>query len=87
MHVLLKELGQQQWLFVCLFVCLFEFDVTIAGEGLLGTYGHFAVKVLIHLLRHGASVYYGHLRGPMTLTPVADRERLAVELSLHVLMT
>ena len=32
-----------------------------------------------HLLRHGPIVYNGHLRGPMTLTPVA--ERLAVELS------
>ena len=34
------------------------------------------------LLLHGASVYSGHLRGPVTLTPVA--ERLAVELSLPV---
>ena len=38
-----------------------------------------------HLLRHGASVCYGHLRGPVTLTPNA--ERLAVELSLPVLKT
>ena len=30
-----------------------------------------------HLLWHGASVYNGHLRGPVTLTPIA--ERLAVE--------
>ena len=29
-------------------------------------------------LRHGPTVYNGHLRGPVTLTPVA--ERLAVEL-------
>ena len=35
-----------------------------------------------HLLRHGLTVYNGHLRGPVTLTPVA--ERLAVELSLPV---
>ena len=35
-----------------------------------------------HLLRHGASVYNGHLRGPVTLTPIA--ERLAVDLSLPV---
>ena len=31
-----------------------------------------------HLLWHGASVYNGHLRGPVTVTPVA--ERLAVQL-------
>ena len=33
----------------------------------------------------GASDYNGHLRGPVTLTPFA--ERLAVELLLHVFMT
>ena len=38
-----------------------------------------------HLLRHGPVVYNGHLRGPVTLTPVA--ERLAVELSLPVFTT
>ena len=37
--------------------------------------GFFSVP---HLLWHGASVYNGHLRGPMTLSPYA--ERLAVEL-------
>ena len=36
-----------------------------------------------HLLWHSASVYNGHLRGPLTLTPVA--EHLVVELSLSVL--
>ena len=36
-----------------------------------------------HLLWHGTSFYNGHLRGPVTLTPVA--ELLAVELSLPVL--
>ena len=35
-----------------------------------------------HLLRHGPSVYNGHLRGAVTLTPNA--ERLPVELSLPV---
>ena len=35
------------------------------------------------LLRHGPTFYNGHLRGPVTLTPVA--ERLAVELSSPVL--
>ena len=38
-----------------------------------------------HPLRHGPTVYNGHLRGPVTLTPVA--ERLAVELSLPVFTT
>ena len=35
-----------------------------------------------HLLQHGPTLYNGHLRGPVTLAPVA--ERLAVELSLPV---
>ena len=38
-----------------------------------------------HLLWHGASVYNGYLRGPVTLTTFA--ERLAVELSLPVFPT
>ena len=38
-----------------------------------------------HPLQHGPTVYNGHLRGPVTLTPVA--ERLAVKLSLPVLTT
>ena len=86
--------------FVC-FVCLFVWDftshlrifhsygdVTITGEGLqiltlfwilwsLSSEGSLAC--------HGASVYNGHLRGPVTLTPV--REHLAVELSLPVFTT
>ena len=36
-----------------------------------------------HILWHWESVYNGHLRGPVTLTP--DAERLAVVLSLPVL--
>ena len=39
----------------------------------IGHSGFFSVP---HLLWHGASVYNGHLRGPLTLTPFA--ERLAV---------
>ena len=35
-----------------------------------------------HLLGHGPTLYNGHLRGPVKLTPVA--ERLTVELSLSV---
>ena len=38
-----------------------------------------------HLLWHGASLYNGHLWGPVTLTPIA--ERLAVELTLPVFTT
>ena len=45
-------------------------------------WGFFSVP---HLLWHKTSVYNGHLRGPVTLTPVA--ERLAVESSLPVLTT
>ena len=39
----------------------------------------------MHLLWHGASVYNGHLREPVTLTPIA--ERLALELLLPVFTT
>ena len=39
---------------------------------------------MAHLLRHGASVN-GHLQGPVTFSPIA--ERLAVELSLSVFTT
>ena len=54
---------------ICLFVCL------------LGIYGHWEVRVLSvpDLLWYGTSVYNGHLWGPVTLTPVA--ERLALKLS------
>ena len=52
---------------------------------MLGIHGYWAVMVLNvpHLLRHGPTVY--NLRGPVTLTPVA--ERLAVSLSLPVFTT
>ena len=45
-------------------------------------WGFFCVP---HLLWHGASVYNGHLRGPVTLTPIAGH--LTVELSLPVFTT
>ena len=45
-------------------------------------WGFFSVP---HLLWHGASVYNGHLRGPVTLTPIT--ESLAVELSLSLFTT
>ena len=68
-------------------------DVTITVEGLqiltLGSalmairqWGFFSVP---DLLWHGASVYNDHLRGPVKLTPIA--ERFAVELSLPDFMT
>ena len=38
-----------------------------------------------HLTRHGTSAHKSHLRGPVTLAPIA--ERLAVELSLPVFTT
>ena len=40
---------------------------------------------MLHPLRHRPTVYNGHLRGPVTLTPNA--ERLAVELSVPVFTT
>ena len=45
-------------------------------------WGFFSVP---HLLWQGTSVYNGHLRGPVTLSPFA--ERLAVELLLPVFTT
>ena len=50
---------------------------------MLDTHGHWAVFIKVPpLLWHGASIYNGHLWGPVTLTPIALR--LAVELSLPV---
>ena len=45
-------------------------------------WGFFSVP---YLLWHGSSVYNGHLRGPMTHTPIA--KRFAVELSRPVFTT
>ena len=67
-------------------------DVSITGEWVhvfdlylalvaIEQWGFFSVP---HLLWHGSSVYVGHLWGPVTLT--SDVERLAVELSITVLM-
>ena len=63
-------------------------NVTIADEGLqiwpmLGT--HMAIELwgflsVPHLLWHRASIYNGHIRGPVTLTPIAKH----LELSLPV---
>ena len=61
-------------------------DVTVTGEGLalmaIKQWGFFSVP---HLLWHGASIYNGHLRGPVTFAPIA--KRLPVELSLPVFTT
>ena len=64
-------------------------DITIAGAGAsnfdqcstlmaIEQWGFFSVP---HLLWHGTSVYNGHLREHVNLTPLA--QRLAVKLSLH----
>ena len=84
----------------CLFVCLEGGGVrptrqffTIVGERLqkfhlcsavmaIEQWGFFNVS---HLLWHGPTVYNGHLRGPLTLTPIA--KRWAEELVLPVLTT
>ena len=48
----------------------------------IAQWGFFSVP---HLRWHVASVYYGHLRGPVTLAP--KTERLAVELTISVFTT
>ena len=65
-------------------------DVIIISEGLqILTYaGHswpLNCEGSLVLLWHGASVYNGHLRGPVTPSSIA--ERLAVEMSLPVFTT
>ena len=54
---------------------------------ILGTCGHKHWRSISvpHLMWHRVFVYDGHLRGPVTLTPNA--ERLALELSLPVFST
>ena len=56
-------------------------------RSMLGTHDHWAGRFFSvpHLLWHGTSIYNGNLRGPVTLTPIA--EHLAVELSLPVFTT
>ena len=53
-----------------------NFDLCFAHM-VIEKWGFYSVP---HLLRHGASIYNGHLRGPVTLTPIS--KRLAVELLL-----
>ena len=50
---------------------------------MLGTHGHWAVRVLWHLLKHGIYNNNGDLWGPET--PMPGAVHLAVELSLPVL--
>ena len=87
------------WVFVCLeFIVLLEnfsfirrrhhyrwwvanFDLCSALMA-IEQWGFFCV---LHLLWQGVSVYNGHLRGPMTLTPFV--ELLAAEISLPVSST
>ena len=75
-------------LFVCLFLfgCLFRrtrnfftYSYPTYKRSILGTHGHWAIRMQ-HLLWQGVSAFYGHHRGPVTITTVA--ERLAIELSL-----
>ena len=69
-------------------ICQSLWDVTIDGEGLqmfIMAIEQWRCLSVLHLLWHGASVYNDHLRGPVTLTPIA--ERLAVELTLPVFTT
>ena len=42
---------------------------------MLGIYSYWAARFLSvpHRLRHRTFVYNGHLRGPVTLTPIAER--------------
>ena len=94
----IKTWPKKVWSYNCLFVWGFSShsrifhwyrDATITGEGLqILTYTWHSWQLsnegyVPHLLWHGTSFYNGHLRGPVTLTPVA--ELLAVELSLPVL--
>ena len=69
-------------------------DVSITDEGLpILTYARHSwslssedyLSCHTYILWHGASVYNGHIQGPVTLTPIF--ERLAAELSLPVLKT
>ena len=79
---------ESSFLFVCLFVCLdfsriFHSygDVTITGEGLIiFTYARHlwplssesSLACHAYCTWHGAPVYNGHLRGPMTITFIAE---------------
>ena len=81
-------------LFVCLFVCLFVSRSTrqffthtekssLPGKGCsalmaIEQWGFCSVQ---HLLWHGVSVYNGNFRGPVTLTPIAER----LEMGCHYL--
>ena len=70
----------------CSFVCLIREFFTAAYFDLCSAimaieqWGFYS---LLHQLWHGASVYNGHLRGPVALAPYA--ERLALEMTLPVI--
>ena len=76
--------------FVCLFVCLFgDVIITVKGWTFFFTYALLTIEEcgfisVPHLLWHGESVYNCNFRGPVTLTPVA--ERLEVEPSLYLFL-
>ena len=73
----------------CLLVCLFVMETSLLPvKGCkfwpmaIEQWRFFSMP---HLLWHRSSVYNGHLRGPVTLTPIV--ESLAVELSIPVFTT
>ena len=83
------------WILSFLKVCLFIWGYCLTRQfsliwrrhqyrwkTMLGTHGYWAVRVLKLSTPTvtGTFVYYGHLRGPLALTPIT--ERLAAELSL-----
>ena len=83
------EISMQIWI-VCLFASthLETSPLPVKGNYILVTHGHWArgfFKNVPSLLWHGQTLYNGHIRGPVTPAPVAPR--LAVEMSLPVLMT
>ena len=93
-YPLFRKTHKTYWISSMMVVCGFKFhsrmfhsygEVTITCEGLqILTYTRHSWplssegSLACHILWHGASVNDGHLRGPVTLTPIA--ERLAVEM-------
>ena len=53
-----------------LLVCLWFYAPL---EIMLGTHSHLAVRVVWRVTPAETSIYNGHLRGPVTLTPVVER--------------
>ena len=80
------------WVYRHIWELFTHMDMTIAGEALRNlTYARNSVVAVVgffnvpHLLWNGLTLYNGHLRGPVTLTPIPVR--LTVVLSLPVFTT